>query len=436
MPSRRDLLRRALVAAAGAALPAALAAAPFAARTQAVTAAASTWGSRAAGDGGPPTNRDSIAVAIHHWDALGIHRSGTDVDTATAEWLRDAALGLGLHAQLETFPLRRRTPLAGRATLTDGTRLEGIPLFDAGETPEGEGGIEARIGTDAADIPVLDVPPYDSLPGARALLALRETGRHPALLAVTDDAVVLPGLALLNAEHHHAPFGPPVLQLPSEARSTLRAAAGSKVRVEVRFATERVSAHNVRVDLPGRDPSLAPIVIITPRSSWWQSTSERGGGIALWLDLLQMLAARPPLRPVIFSANTGHELGHIGMQRFLDADESLIGRAHAWIHLGANFAASLHPQIRLQASDDEFMTLAERAMTRHRAPPMVRTEVGSTPFGEARDIHAGGGRYISLLGSNGAFHHPDDRWPRSVDLQRTVDLALAFREVVAALAYR
>lgn len=433
MPFRRELLHRILVAAVGAALPAAVRAVSTGG-LGGLEGASGTAAGDAASGGSAPTNRDTIAAAIRHWDALGIHRSGTDVDTATAGWLRDAALQLGLDARLETFTLRRRTPVAAVATLMDGTRFGGVPLFDAGETPVG--GIEARIGTDAAEIPVLQVPPYESLPGARALLALRDTGRHPAILAVTDDAAVLPGLALQNAEHFHAPFGPPVLQLPSEALATLRAAAGSPVRVEVRFRTERVPAHNVRVDLPGRDPALEPLVIITPRSSWWHSTSERGGGIALWLDLLRMLTERPPLRPVIFSANTGHELGHIGMQRFLDADESLVARAHAWIHLGANFAASLHPRVRLQASDADLMDLAERAMTRHRAPPMVRTEPGTLPFGEARDIHAGGGRYVSLLGSQGAFHHPDDRWPHAVDLQRTVDLALAFREIVAALAYR
>ena len=204
----------------------------------------------------------------------------------------------------------------------------------------------------------------------------------------------------------------------------------------MRFEVARVEASNVRAEIAGRDPDLAPVVVITPRSSWWHSTSERGGGIALWLDLMHMLAATPPLRTVIFSANTGHELGHVGMQRFLDANEALVAGAHCWIHLGANFAAALHPQIRLQASDADTMTLADAALARHRAPPMVRTEIGAAPFGEARDIHAGGGRYVSILGANGAFHHPADRWPEYVDLQRTVDIARAFREVLGALAYR
>ncbi|HSG90136.1 MAG TPA: hypothetical protein VLA56_13065 [Pseudomonadales bacterium] len=414
MPSRRELL------AIGAALVAGTCAAPLA------RAMSLADGTGAAGQ------RERIAAVIRHWDALGIHRTGTDADTATAAWLAEEAQALGFEARLEAFPFRRRTPVAATLTLADGTRFEGVPLFDGGQTPDG--GFEARLGTAAGEMPVLRVPPYDSMPGARALDDARHAGEHPGILAVTDDRVVLPGQALLNAESWHAPYGPPVLQLPSTALATLEAAMGTEARLDARFRVDRVEAHNVRIDVPGRDPSLAPVVVITPRSGWWHSTSERGGGIALWLDLLAMLAQTPPLRPVIFSANTGHELGHVGMQRFLDANEALVGAAHGWIHLGANFAAALHPQVRLQASDAELMALAADAMTRHRAPPMVRTDLDREPFGEARDIHAGGGRYVSLLGANGAFHHPADRWPDAVDLQRCVDLSFAFREVLGALA--
>lgn len=370
-----------------------------------------------------------LAAAVRHWDELGIHRSGTETDTATALWLREAATALGLDVRLESFPFRRRTPVAATVTLADGTRLDGVPLFDGGETAPG--GLSATLG-DAVE--VLQVPPYDSMPGARALQARRESGIPAAILAVTDDRVVRAGLALLNAESWHAPFGPPVLQLPSTALATLRAAEGTRVHVEVRFVVERTTLHNVRVDVPGRDAALAPLVVITPRSGWWHSTSERGGGIALWLDLLARVAATPPARPVVFSANTGHELGHIGMQRFLDANESLVPQAHAWIHLGANFAAADHGAVRLQASDAALMAQADAALARHGAVPATHTPLDTAPFGEARDIHAGGGRYVSLLGSNGRFHHPDDRWPDAVDLPLLERQAAAFRDLFDALA--
>ncbi|MEE4382243.1 MAG: hypothetical protein V2J02_09640, partial [Pseudomonadales bacterium] len=348
----------------------------------------------------------------------------------TGAWLVEEARILGFEAHLEPVPLRRRTPVAASVQVGD-RRFEGVPAFDGGES--GADGVTARLGDGDGEIPVLRVPPWDGLPGARALDATRRSGRHPAILAVTDDRHVLPGLALGNAETFHAPFGPPVLQLPSDALDALTTAPGHTARVDVRFRAERVEAANVGVAVPGRDPGAAPVVLITPRSSWWHSTAERGGGIALWLDALRFLAARPPRRPVRLTANTGHELGHLGMQHFLDREEALVAGAHCWIHLGANFAAALAPRLRLQASDPALATQAEQALAAEGVAVDDRTPVGEEPYGEARDLHAGGGRYLSLLGSQGAFHHPADRWPDAVDLPRTVAIARAHRRLLAAL---
>jgi len=387
-------------------------------------------GRTAAMSDAPSTDRD-IAAAIERWDGFGIHRTGTDADTATGRWLRDAAAALGHDAQLEPFPFRRRTPTAATLTLADGTRIEGVPLFDGGQCPEG---LEAVLGDAPDQIAVLRTPPYDSMPGARALDDARHAATHPAIVAVTDDRMVRSGLALLNAEAFHAPFGPPVLQVGSEHLERLEGARGSAARVHIAFEQTRVEASNVRVDVAGRDPSLAPVVVITPRSSWWHSTSERGGGIALWLDLLAHVAADPPRRPMVFTANTGHELGHVGMQRFLDVEEALVGSAHCWVHLGANFAAVAPGQVRIQASSAELMAAMDRALESERVAVGARTEVGTPPYGEARDIHAGGGAYVSILGTNGLFHHPDDRWPDSVDLPQTLAIAAAFRSLVGAIA--
>ena len=46
----------------------------------------------------------------------------------------------------------------------------------------------------------------------------------------------------------------------------------------------------------------------------------------------------------------------------------------------------------------------------------------------------GGGRYVSLLGAHRWFHHPDDRWPGTVDLAKTERLTRAMLDVICALA--
>jgi hypothetical protein len=173
---------------------------------------------------------------------------------------------------------------------------------------------------------------------------------------------------------------------------------------------------------------------MTPRSGWWQCASERGGGIALWLELLRDLALEPTARSVHFVASTGHELGHYGLDHYLEQRREWIAGAALWVHLGANFGAATGAQVRLQASDDELAARARAAMRAAGVPPDVETPAGERPLGEARNIFDGGGRFLSLLGRNGLFHHPADRWPDAVDVERTAKLAQAFRSLVREAA--
>jgi hypothetical protein len=47
------------------------------------------------------------------------------------------------------------------------------------------------------------------------------------------------------------------------------------------------------------------------------------------------------------------------------------------------------------------------------------------PAGEARNIHVGGGRYVSLLGTSPYFHSAADRFPDAVDVPAVARYAAA-----------
>ena len=57
-----------------------------------------------------------------------------------------------------------------------------------------------------------------------------------------------------------------------------------------------------------------------------------------------------------------------------------------------------------------------------------RVPRGTVPGGEAENVHRGGGRYVSVIGSNGLFHHPDDRGVHTVDLSAIASFVSAFTE--------
>ena len=100
------------------------------------------------------------------------------------------------------------------------------------------------------------------------------------------------------------------------------------------------TAFNVTTTVAGSDRSLPPLVIMTPRSGWYWCASERGGGIACWLELIRDLRQAKPARDVVFVASSGHELGHLGINAFVDRRPGIVSRSLAWMHLGANIGAA------------------------------------------------------------------------------------------------
>ena len=375
-----------------------------------------------------------IAAAIKGWDAIDDHRTGTAGDRQTSDWLAERVMSAGSEPRRDDFELSRWVLKHG-ALEVGGTEVEGVPLFDGGTTgPEGvvgslgllgEGRGNARIGVGA----------FGNAAGAvtRTLAAARRSDEYPAIVAVSrmDDRVK--GLALQNADRFNEPFGPPVLQVATEHEKRLHKAAsvGASARLTAHVTRESALASNVFCRVPGRDPALAPLTVVTPKSAWWVCTAERAGGIAVWLALLRHFAANRPARDVVFIATSGHELGHLGLEHFLATKHT--PPSHGWIHLGANFAA-VDSRIRLQASDAELMDMAQGTLATHGVTVSSTTSLGERPGGEARNVHDLGERYVSLLGSNRWFHHPDDRWPTTIDLDNTERVARAMLAIATHLA--
>src|SRR5260370_33573510 len=75
-----------------------------------------------------------------------------------------------------------------------------------------------------------------------------------------------------------------MLQVSSAESEWLKDQA--RQRAETTFVAEvgrtTAQAFNVTAKIAGKDPTLAPLVVMTPYSGWWQCASERGGGLAWW----------------------------------------------------------------------------------------------------------------------------------------------------------
>jgi hypothetical protein len=331
---------------------------------------------------------------------------------------------------IEEFNLDRLDPALVYLEVA-GTRIAGVPVFDGPAT--GIDGIEGRLGSEIA---VAELSPRAVYSGEFERRR-REAGHRALVVVCAGEA---PGLALINAERFNTPYGAPAIHVPSDVRDTVLAAAGNgaSARLVAHSQRTRVNAANIVVALPGRESGRPPLVVMTPRSSWWQSTAERGGGLVCWLESLRALIAAPRSRPlgrdVVFTANSGHELGHLGLDDFVARRPGWNRPGGAeWVHYGANLGAA-GSWLSLVSNVVDLRALGLAALNHAGEPPDDIPWPAQPPGGETRDIHRAGARYLTLVGSNRLFHLPQDRWRHAVDVPAIARIAAACTDIVRALA--
>jgi hypothetical protein len=372
-----------------------------------------------------------IGIVVRTYEEQGFHRTGTTVDQLSGDWLASEVHQIGLEPALEEFSLSRIDPVSASLVVND-HKIEGLPLFDGAFTSSA--GIAGQLGSlnSDASVGLAEVPPNAA--GVDALGDARRRNRHQAIVAVTRGA--RPGFCPSNADSFLRPFGPPVLQVASEEASFLADCArrGAKALLTAHVERTQAQAFNVTTKVSGTNKSLAPVVVMTPRSGWWWCASERCGGLACWLEIMRATREAKPARDVLFVASSGHELGHLGIDTFIERRPGLVPSAKAWIHLGANIGAARGHGNNLQASDDEMETLMSEAMAKAGLRIDRRLPRGAVPRGEAENIHRGGGRYISIIGNNDLFHNTIDRGADAVDLNVIERFARAFAMVTTSLA--
>ncbi|HEV2334498.1 MAG TPA: hypothetical protein VGS13_03260 [Stellaceae bacterium] len=367
---------------------------------------------------------------LAEWDAQGVHRTATAGDAAGADWLAREAAAQGAAVSIEEFALDRLDPVA--AFLEIGTeRIAAVPAFDAPSSDRA--GVTGRLGPVGgdADIAVAELSPRAVYSGEFA--RLRRLGNNRGFVIVCSGES--PGMGLLNAEQFREPYGVPTIHVASEAGAAVMEAAarGVPARLVAHSRRSQACGRNVVIALDGTGGAEPPLVVMTPRSSWWQSTAERGGGIVCWLESLRAVLAIPTARPVIFTANSGHELGHLGLDDFVARRPGWEERA-SWVHYGANIGAA-GGALSLVSPDDDLRQLAALELARAGQSHLTAPKT-LVPSGETRDIHNKAGRYLTLVGTNPLFHLPQDRWPEAVEPGAVTRIAAAAARIVLALTCR
>lgn len=383
---------------------------------------------------------ETLQRRIRNYESFGVHRTGWPGDMASAAWAVSELASDGIEAEIEEFDFPKLNTRIASISWIRGS-VCGVPLHDCGSTgPAGISGSLVMAGAEDTRGKIVMAEAGDPGYGQQAIYKripeLLKSGAVGLVLLRCDS---LGSITVLNAYRIAEPFQLPVLQIACKDSTELveAATAGVEVRLTVDTNFEPGIANNVVITLEGEDREASPVAIMTPRSGWFTCASERGGGVAIWLGLATALASMPcRKRTVHMVASSGHEINHYGLQSYLAAREGLETSALAWLHLGA-LIGSRATSVKIEPSTPELYTLAKTAFESSGA---TRWNMWEQRGGEAENIAAAGGRYVSLRGgpSDGEhddtfFHSPNDSIDRATDIELVVASGRACLQMVETL---
>ena len=228
-----------------------------------------------------------------------------------------------------------------------------------------------------------------------------------------------------------------MLQISSSESEWLQglAAARAEATLVVQVKRTAAQAFNVTAKIAGSNPALAPLVVMAPRSAWWQCVTEQGSRLACWLEAIRVIATGKPTRDCFFVALSGHELGLLGMDPYIKRRPDLIRRAHAWIFFGSGIGAPRQPNL-VHASDDALEQWTVAAMEKEGLTVNAKARHDSMARAEVGAVQQGGGRFVTLACDSEVYHSVADRWPEAVDVALLARYARAFANGALELAVR
>jgi hypothetical protein len=357
---------------------------------------------------------------------FGLKRAGGEGDLASAAWVREELQAAGYtvettHSDVPWFEARV-------AELRSGNTVAAVhpqPIV----TPTGAGGVRGRLVSvrHVAEAPrtrgaiALVVAPYArhasiASPALGPLLtACAAAGALAVVLVTTGPS----GEAVLLNTPPDKPFValPLAVLAPRESDPFIvAAAADAEATLTVAGQGGRRPTPNLIARLE-RGPKW--LALSTPRTGWFTCASERGNGIAAFLELAEWAAARFP-ELSIFALNTGgHEYGFIGTHDAI-GEAPAPGDTQLWVHLGSAMAARDMPAVggrpAVLRSADSHRILMTTEDLKERAK---RAFAGLTGLEAPREVLGGAGelstvldhgykRAFAVLGVHSWFHTEQD----------------------------
>lgn len=374
---------------------------------------------------------------LQDYVALALHRTGTDGGEKLIGWLDQRLHGFGLTPRIERFDFKQFTPRKAQLVNDAGTPIASFPYWYSGRT--GADGVKAELvdvgrGDEAAfrgktlngklvlaDIQLLYRALFSNL--NEVMQRAYAAGAVGVVAAVQAPRNLI---AAANAESEAGLCGLPVLFVGAEDGRALRARSGQNFSFTLDADYGEGESANVVVTIPGQ--SRDTLIVGTPVNGWFSTASERGSGVGSLLTLARHYAARfaskPPAKTLVFLFTGGHEVGFLGLQRYIDAHPDVLADTYAYVHLGASVAGAYYfekpdgsiasapiadPARTLYVSENPPLQqlVSARQLQSGLLPAQSVLPSVSNP-GEQRRMYARGVPIVSISGTTLFFHTEAD----------------------------
>ena len=395
-----------------------------------------------------PLSGTALFRDIERYAGFGLHRYGSRGAEAAMAWIEHELASAGYQVNSQTLTMPRQYELDHAHLRIGDAALEAFPHW---WLPEDRAtfALSAQLGNDAdaAGKLIWVALPHDRsayLNDSHRTAIHQAARRNPVAIVLTIDNPAN-DIFTYNANQDDAPWPVPVIVVAARHKPLLAKALndGTVISVDI--------AGRYRRDVPGRNligrldrGASQTIVISTPVTSWFNSTGERGPGIASFLALARHAAGRQCDTNLVFVATAGHEIGHGGMETFLRDGAPAPSAVKAWIHLGASNACHHWTQDGEDWHTDGSVDSASRRLVmspsvqtmiseQFRQIDAVRFIADKEAIGELRDVKAAGYRdFFGMAGSHRFFHTPTDG-PQTTSAAILEPVARAFASALDAL---
>lgn len=360
---------------------------------------------------------------VQAYAALGEHRTATEVDRKTSEWLRQQLEGFGFSARLQPFAVRQFFLERAELTLDNATKVPCFPLWPPLATERRAGIVPSGPGADGdvrGAIALVKLPPGGALtatsPHAAILMRLIEAG-VAGIIGVSTSITGEP--IALNSDRTNEPWSVPIVLIGEAQEAAVRAARQASIVIAGRDNPQAEAFEVIGTLGKVNAQGSKHFVVSTPSSGWFRCAGERGPGIAIWLALARWVSHRESGSRFTFVASSGHELHEQGMRYFLDRFAPQPAEVAAWLHLGAGVAAygwaregdtlrrlnRGYQSRRLLTNRREWSGVLTRTFVSVRD---LQFDITDTPPGELGQIAARGYKAFGVAGGHPFHHAPGD----------------------------